>query len=440
MTAEVDSKRGAVKLHQTLKVHEGTISGICFSCDGAWMATGGYDRKIHLWRYLQEAAADVQGPAVLQRCHFPGGWVKHQTISTDAEVSSIAFSRDSTSLVFGECSREAQVWQLQDKNQWKFSSALSHNEWVNSVAFSSSGTMIATGSGNYVWIWCLESPGTWVRKGLAGHEGSVTTVQFCPASDEHVASGSHDGTVRLWMVSDGTSVTLMAHSRSVRSITFSRNGSMIASGGCDNATKVYDLVSNTEHLPLTAHTDCVNCVVFSLDGVLASAGKDGETHFWVPWAPLTCLATTPSSVITAAAFSPDGSTFAFSSGDCVNMSLYNRPNPDTRIPTCFPSALRFRSHDECWFALSSGREITVSALHSEERDLKKLSLPASSIVMVIVFSSCTKIALRSHRVALTGLFWCGTLLRTIVNVNQYRTGKAFQVPCFRWDFPKLAIS
>jgi WD40 repeat protein len=67
---------------------------------------------------------------------------------------------------------------------------------------------------------------------LPGHEFGVRSVAFSP-DGEHLASGSDDGTIRLWDLNNPTagSLVLRNYDSGVWSVAFSPNGERLASGG-----------------------------------------------------------------------------------------------------------------------------------------------------------------------------------------------------------------
>ena len=70
-------------------------------------------------------------------------------------------------------------------------------DWVNSVAFSPDGTMIASGSNDgTIKLWNLEGR---VLKTFDGHQGCVRSVTFSP-DGTMIASGGEDKKIKLWTI------------------------------------------------------------------------------------------------------------------------------------------------------------------------------------------------------------------------------------------------
>jgi len=76
--------------------------------------------------------------------------------------------------------------------------------------------------------------------------GAVTSVAISP-DGKTLASGSRDGTAKLWDV--GTKLdlsTLKGHVGAVTSVAFSPDGKTIATGGSDRVVKLYFAATNEE--------------------------------------------------------------------------------------------------------------------------------------------------------------------------------------------------
>ncbi|MBT9311406.1 WD40 repeat domain-containing protein [Leptothoe kymatousa TAU-MAC 1615] len=145
------------------------------------------------------------------------------------------------------------------------------------MSFSPDGQTLASGS----------EDGTvklWDRSGrelqtLEGHSGWVWSVSFSP-DGQTLASGSSDGTVKLWDRSGRELQTLEGHTGTVSSVSFSPDGQTLASGSSDGTVKLWDR-SGRELQTLEGHTDWVWSVSFSPDGqTLASGSDDGTVILW----------------------------------------------------------------------------------------------------------------------------------------------------------------
>jgi WD40 repeat protein len=71
-----------------------------------------------------------------------------------------------------------------------------HRNGVASVAFSPSGTVVVSGSGdNTVKIWDARSDAC--LNTLEGHHNKDTSIALSPSS-AHIASGSYDKNIKIW--------------------------------------------------------------------------------------------------------------------------------------------------------------------------------------------------------------------------------------------------
>lgn len=120
-----------------------------------------------------------------------------------------------------------------------------------------------------------------IRQILQGHKSPVTSVALSP-NGHLIASGSYDGTIRLWDTLKGiASGVLEGQSKYVQSIAFSPDGMLIASGSDDHTIRIWEVKSHSAvGVPLEGHSDYVQSVAFSPDGMLIASGSALVTTFF----------------------------------------------------------------------------------------------------------------------------------------------------------------
>ena len=149
---------------------------------------------------------------------------------------------------------------------------------VYSVAYSSDGQRIISGSEDRtIRIWDAKT-GAPVGKPLEGHTDNVWSVAYSP-NGQHIISGSADHTIRIWDAHTGGAVgyPLNAHSHGVRSIACSPDGRHIVSGSLDTTIHVWELfqqpsASNPTNASFCAQPDASGWVRDPMNRLL----------YWVP--------------------------------------------------------------------------------------------------------------------------------------------------------------
>jgi WD40 repeat protein len=239
-----------------LNGHTGQVYAVAFSPDGRTLATGSRDSAIILW--------DVEGrEALAPPLEGHEGWILGLTFSPDGRLLASA-SADGT----------ARLWDLSGLRAGDSAPGtggghtaeglqsgagpgaeslgkplLGHSNWVNSVAFSPDGTLLATASSdNTVRLW---DPGTCLVTGvspcqplgppLTGHATQVWSVVFHPAGDsQYLVSGGADGTVLVWDLANREPLgPPLLGGVEMETMALSPNGSMVALGALDTSGLVH---------------------------------------------------------------------------------------------------------------------------------------------------------------------------------------------------------
>ena len=151
---------------------------------------------------------------------------------------------------------------------------------------------------------------------LAGHTKTVKAIAYLP--DGRLASGSYDGTVRIWnMRTGGESMPHFASGDGdVRSVAVAQTGKSLASGTETGIVCLWSLEAPREPpRRLRGHDGWVYSVAFSPDGqLIASVGGNGLC-LWDVETGQQVSVTSATKDIRAIVFSPDGNIMASLSND-----------------------------------------------------------------------------------------------------------------------------
>lgn len=193
----------------------------------------------------------------------------------------------------------------------------SHTARAYSVAFRPDGRLLASGSWDgTVKLWDVAT-GRELRT-LAGHGWGVYKAFFSP-DGRRLASSSRDGTVKLWDVRTGRNTRTIAADRvAVKSVAWSPDGRLLASSGNEGVVRLWDsrtgrLVRELSHARPGERADLVNVCLFSPDGKFVAARNwDATLSLWEvrTGRETTLRLASPTAAISSMAFSPDGRLIA----------------------------------------------------------------------------------------------------------------------------------
>jgi WD40 repeat protein len=359
---------------QLLRGHRESVDRVAFSPDGRTCASASRDGTIHLWdthsgRRL--AGALRAGPAIPQALQFsPDG--RRLVLAAWGDESTIRVWDTATEQLVGQrtgsqfdgfkaavCPDAQTVavgiyWDVHGPSRtalvrlWDVSSGRERTVWqqrrgdlgIMALCFAPGGRALAvgyhghsnTGKGLAFATDLLDLPSGKVRATLDGHSGGIGTVAFA-ADGSYLASGSSDGTVKLWDVATGRQKKTLNLGQSVSALTFSPDGRTLAVGtwghdGPQNppwSASLWDVASGTRLGPELRVRDSVHALAYAPDGrTLAVAGQDRVLRLWQP-ALSGGFASLPGhqpAEAWAVAFAPDGQTLV-SAGDDHAVRLWD---------------------------------------------------------------------------------------------------------------------
>ena len=162
---------------------------------------------------------------------------------------------------------------------------LGHTRRVGSVALSADGALLLSGSlDRAVRVWNV-SDGACVKV-LAGETSDVNAVALSP--DGKVAvSGFGEmtlkaGLARVWDVAAGKPLLELAgHEGEVSAVALDARRGRVATGGADDTVRLWELESGRCLRVLKGHDGWVRAVAFTADGSrVVSGGMDGTVRVW----------------------------------------------------------------------------------------------------------------------------------------------------------------
>jgi WD40 repeat protein/predicted Ser/Thr protein kinase len=232
------------------------------------------EAKLEFWR--PDAAAPERSIALA------GG-------STAGVAPECFLSRDGRSLVVRSAQGGLGRWAVDDGRRL--------GTW-SAESLAAQGSIMAQALQGRLRRWAVSRTGRWVALApfglegaclvdlqadtavlLRGHRDDVAALAFAPGEEE-LATGSIDGTIRLWSVPEGQLVgEIPGHLESVEALAYSVDGRTVASGTVGTELKFWHRLTRRE-LARFSHTEIARDLTFSPDGlrlwVNASEGRLDE--------------------------------------------------------------------------------------------------------------------------------------------------------------------
>ena len=151
---------------------------------------------------------------------------------------------------------------------------------------------------------------------LPAHTDEVDGVAYSP-DGRRLATGSDDGTVRLWNAADASLLHVLKHPGEVTRVAFSPDSARLVSVSTDDTARVWDVATGKELHVIDHHTDSIWGVAWSSDGqLIATASSDKTVGLWNA-DDRTVVAKLPGHLdgVFDVAFSPDGAQLVSVSND-----------------------------------------------------------------------------------------------------------------------------
>jgi WD40 repeat protein len=295
-----DALRRAVqvsRLRLTIPAHMAAVWDVAFSPDGKMLATVGSDATVKIWNISSQTAGSFTGQPL------------YAFTDLMSDATSVAFSPDGSKLAAGSYDGIVIIWDMGTGS--KLLTLSGHTASINKVAFSPDGTTIVTASNdNTAKVWGVDTGQ--LLFDLVGHTAEVTGVVFSPSGNTIVTAGLN-GELILWNASTGEmeSSPLSTRCPNANDIAIDPVNSYLAIANSCLTAEMQQLPDGNWIFDMTQHTDIVSAVAFSPDGsLMASASRDNTVIVVDAYRNTPKFTLIDSNDIYAMAFSPDGKYIA----------------------------------------------------------------------------------------------------------------------------------
>ncbi|KAF5745151.1 general transcriptional corepressor tupA [Tripterygium wilfordii] len=170
-----------VYMRQKIQAHKGFIWTMKFSPDGQYLASGGEDGVVRIWRVTSVDASFKSFSA-------EGGCCSN---SKDRKLSFGGKKLNPTPFLLPD-----KLFHIEESPLQEFHG---HSSDVLDLAWSTTNCLLSSSKDKTARLWQVGSSDC---LGVFYHSNYVTCVQFNPVNENYFISGSIDGKVRIWGVQD----------------------------------------------------------------------------------------------------------------------------------------------------------------------------------------------------------------------------------------------
>ncbi|THY46858.1 WD40 repeat-like protein [Aureobasidium pullulans] len=301
-----------------LQGHTTYVEVLAASQDGKYVASGSSDGEIRLW----DAVA---------------GELRYVCEGHSTRLMAIAFMHDDTTIASAHADGCINFWEA---STGVLKNKLNTKEDSYKSTFSPDGKLVAVARGDEIKLYDTVTGS--VQSVLVGHGFYAPVIEFSPDSTV-LASGSHEGRVKLWVstvsIYDEPSpslileITVSPHGKLVTArqggsiklwnthtgrleveghvIALNQNENLAAYALRDHTINLQNLETGAPPLTLDGRADLVIELVFSpYNEILASASSDRTVNLWDAETGVLCRRFSCAQSILEVVFSPSGKLLA----------------------------------------------------------------------------------------------------------------------------------
>ncbi|HOF86903.1 MAG TPA: hypothetical protein PLZ36_02205, partial [Armatimonadota bacterium] len=355
------------ELQQKLAGHTDIVRQVAFSGDGKWLATGGEDMTIRIWK------ADA-------------GFAHHRLLTTHTDkITGLSFSSDSTKLLSSGKDGKMLIW---DTTPWTATQLADPSPTArDGSAISPNGLWAAARYARTVKVWSVQS-GTVLRTYTIDAAGlSAFALAWAPNSTTLAVSAYRF--VNLYNVLGADTPTAVAAETMGYSLAFSPDNKFLAVGLNAAQTRLYD--PGNGYAQYTRSIVGGTGIAFSPDSTRMTAASSGVFRVYDPTSAASQVIAGPifgeSCMVRAVVPSADGQS-VFLAGS-ANYVEERNASDGTSLRTMLIGAITqvsslALSPDGAWLAVGASTGAVV-ILNAQTGAVAKTLNTGSSVVMSLAF-------------------------------------------------------
>ncbi|MSQ96988.1 MAG: hypothetical protein EXR98_20875 [Gemmataceae bacterium] len=280
-------------------VHQGAITSLAFSANGAQLASVGVDRTLRYWntvdgKLLATVGAHTSGinavvfnpnntatytvgdDGFLKFWQLPPPPLAKTLPGHGAPIRALAMTVDNTNYYTGGDDRTVRQFAIAGVKETR-SLIGPQTGGITSVATHPANLLIAVGtSDSRVWLW-NNADGKVLTNWLA-HAGPIHSMQMLSAAQLMTTGG--DGLVKFWAL-PAIAPRALTHPDAVHAVAASPDGKKLYTGSADKLVRIWDTTKQAPEKQFMGHTGPVTAVAVSPNlALLASGGADNSIRLW----------------------------------------------------------------------------------------------------------------------------------------------------------------
>jgi hypothetical protein len=325
-TREPDGARPSLRPGAPVTVHEGdeTVRSVAFSPDGGLLACTGDDGKARLWTVSTRSPSKTFTHTVTNPWNRP----LDQVVSYNPRFRttlSAAFAPDGSALVVGNGDGTIDVWNISTGTAatLPYLQPQFWNTATGCVAVHPKGGTVAFAyDAPTIRVWdpaakavqatltTGDGVGYWVQAMAYSPSGGMLATA---TGNGNPGNTPADGRLELWDTSTHGKIAILTRTNSdLHSLAFGPDGRTLANLRNDGLITLWNVQSRKATASLAGPGSGITCIAFGPGGLLAGGSSDGTVTLWdaASGRSTNVLSTGTNTRIQCLAISPDGRTLA----------------------------------------------------------------------------------------------------------------------------------